>query len=103
VSRWDIDPAGVSSVVTRTGGVAQGFEGAASKYAGALEGAAGACGSEIVGAALAGFAESQQRPIESIVKRCGNVLTGAVEATKAYLAGDLEMAAEAQRNAAAGR
>ncbi|GGQ71400.1 DUF6507 family protein [Couchioplanes azureus] len=101
MSRWDIDPPGVAGVVTRTGEAAKGFETAATKYGAALEGAAGACGSEIVAGALAGFAQHKAPAMKAVVERTGRALTGAVNATKAYIDGDLEMARTAQANAVA--
>ena len=101
MSKWDIDPAGVAGVVTRTGEVAKGFETAATKYGDALEGAAGACGSEIVAGALVGFAQHTAAPMKAVVQRTTQALTGAVNATKAYIDGDLEMARTAQAHAAA--
>ncbi len=101
MSKWDIDPAGVSGVVTRTGEAAKGFETAATSYGTALEGAAQACGSEIVAGALVGFAEHNVAPRKAVVQRTSQTLTAAVNATKAYLDGDLEMAQTAQANAVA--
>jgi hypothetical protein len=99
MSRWDIDPAGVRSVVTRTAAVAEAFEQQAGSYAAHLQGAAGACGSQLVGQGLADFAGHNQHAFAEVVGRTTRVLGGAVEATTAYLAGDLEMAERAQRNA----
>ncbi len=101
MSKWNIDPPGVSGVVTRTGEVAKGFQTAATNYGNALEGAAQACGSEIVAGALVGFAEHNTAPMKAVVDRTTQALTGAVNATKAYIEGDLEMARTAQANAAA--
>jgi hypothetical protein len=101
MSKWDIDPAGVSGVVTRTGERAKGFETATTSMSNALSGAAGACGSEIVAGALSGFAQHVSPSITAVAQRTGRILTAAVDATKAYVAGDLEMAATAQSHATA--
>ena len=101
MAKWNIDPAGVSDVVKRTGERAKGFETATTSIGTAISEAATASGSEIVAGALAGFAEHVGPPITAVVQRTGRILTGAVDATKAYLDGDLEMAATAQANAAA--
>lgn len=101
MSRWSIDPPGVSGVVKRTGERAEGFETAATSMSNALSGAAGACGSEIVAGAISGFAQHIGPSIGAVAQRTGRVLTGAVDATKAYVEGDLAMAATAQSNAAA--
>jgi Family of unknown function (DUF6507) len=101
MSRWDIDPAGVRSVVTRTAGVADAFQGQAETYAARLQSAANASGSQLVGQALVDFASHNQRAFAEVVERTTRVLGAAVAATNAYLAGDLEMAERAQRNATA--
>ena len=101
MSKWDIDPPGVSGVVTRTGERAGGFDTARTAMGNALSGAAGSCGSEIVAGALAGFAQHISPSIDGVTRLTGRILTAAVDATKAYVAGDLEMAATAQSNAGA--
>jgi hypothetical protein len=99
MSKWDIDPQGVSGVVTKTGDVAKGFEPAAKKFVSALQGGATSGGSQIVAEAIKGFADHHEKTLTGIADRTVRVLTGAVEATKAYLHADLEMAEQAQRNA----
>lgn len=99
MSSWDIQPNGVNSVVQKTSGVAKDFEGEAKAYASALENAVNAGGSQIVAEAVQGFATHHQNTFQNIVDRTVRVLTGAVDATKAYLEGDMTMAAEAQKNA----
>ena len=100
MSRWDVDPAGVRSVVTRTAAVAEAFQEQAGTYAAHLRSAAEASGSQLVGQALVDFASHNQHAFQDLVGRTSRVLGGAVEATSAYLAGDLEMAERAQRHAA---
>lgn len=99
MSRWDIDPAGVRSVVSRTIDRAKGFEREAKAYETALGSAVEASGSQIVGQALVDFAAHNQPAFQFLVDRTSRVLEGAVDATKAYLNGDLAMAEHAQRNA----
>jgi hypothetical protein len=99
MSRWDIDPAGVRSVVSRTVERAKEFERHGRSYEAALEGAVGASGSQIVGQALVDFAAHNQPAFQFLVDRTARVLEGAVDATRAYLNGDLAMADHAQRNA----
>ncbi|MFB7696141.1 DUF6507 family protein [Streptomyces sp. NPDC056099] len=53
----------------------------------------------LVALALSQFAEHTTGDLKFIAARAGKSLTGAVDATTAYLNGDLEMAAEAQRKA----
>jgi hypothetical protein len=54
-----------------------------------------------VALALSQYAEHASTDLKFIAARAGKSLTGAVEATTAYLNGDQEMAAEAQRRALA--
>lgn len=100
MSSWDIDPAGVRGVVNRTVEEAKKFEGEAKTYATAIENAAASCGSGIVAKALADFAAHHKDAFKFLVERSSKVITAGVEATQAYIQGDLEMAARAQRNAA---
>jgi len=100
VSSWDIDPPGVQGVVSRTEGVAKDFEGQMTKLEAALSGAAMQSSSEIVGEALAGFAEANKAQIQFVFTRTGACLNAAVQATNAYVQGDLAMAANAQKSAA---
>ncbi|RAY11955.1 hypothetical protein DPM19_26740 [Actinomadura craniellae] len=65
-----------------------------------MEYAAKASGSSIVAQALAGFGKHHHPTLTGLAQRTSRCVQGAVNATKAYLQGDLEMAAEAQRNAA---
>jgi hypothetical protein len=97
--RWDIDPAGVRAVVTRTAAVAEAFQGQAETFGARLTSAANASGSRLVGQALVDFAEHHRHAFSAAVDRTAKVLGAAVAATNAYLEGDLEMAERAQRNA----
>lgn len=53
----------------------------------------------LVAVALAEFIEGTQRSVVSLSLRASNSANGAIEATNAYLAGDLEQAWNAQRQA----
>jgi hypothetical protein len=101
VSAWDIDPSGVQGVVTRTEGVARAFEDQMTKLEGAMSGAAAQSSSGIVGEALAGFASANKGHLQFVFTRTGACLNAAVQATNAYVQGDLTMAANAQRSATA--
>ncbi len=101
MSRWDIDPAGVRTVLTGTQNVAAEFDGQMTSLNAGIEGAAAQSSSEIVAAALAGFAEAAGTNIAFVFTRTGACLGGAANATNAYLDGDLEMAANAQASATA--
>ncbi|WP_214407022.1 DUF6507 family protein [Pseudonocardia lacus] len=99
MTRWDIDPAGVRSVLTNTEAVAQEFDGQMQTLNTGIEGAAAQSSSEIVASALAGFAESAAADIGFVFTRTGACLSGAAQATNAYVEGDLQMAANAQASA----
>lgn len=102
MSRWDISPSGVQGVLSRTETVAQEFEDQMKRLRTALEGAAGESSSEIVASAIGGFMEKSGTPaIQFVFTRTGACLTGAAQATRFYLQGDLEMAANAQAGASA--
>lgn len=98
---WDIDPAGVGGVVNKTKDVAEDFEGQLTAIDGALVGGAKNSGSGIVQQALSDYVDTSTPDIKFIVHRTGQTLTAAVNATNAYLEGDLQMAANAQRSATA--
>lgn len=98
---WDIDPPGVKGVVDRTITAAEGFETHLTTYGNNLSSAAKNGGSGIVATALQDFANHHEAGIKAMVNQTTKSLTGAVNATKAYVDGDLEMAANAQRNASA--
>ncbi|MEU6174619.1 DUF6507 family protein [Streptantibioticus parmotrematis] len=113
--KWDIDPQGVSSVVGKTATIAEGLQGqvsalakhleSAAKNAGTIAAGGGSGGGKdgqaggLVGVALGQFAEATQATLEFMGSRSGASLNGAVDATKAYLEGDLTMAADAQHKA----
>jgi hypothetical protein len=99
VSRWDIQPSGVQGVLQQTQSVAEHFDGHMRAMNTAMEGAGTQASSGIIGQALAGFAESQRQSIEFVFSRTGAAMTGAANATRAYVQGDLEMAANAQASA----
>jgi hypothetical protein len=101
VPAWDIEPARVRGVVVRTQGVAERFEGELKTISSALEGGAANGSSQIIADAIGGFAEYVKGDIEFAVRRTGAVLHAAVNATNAYLHGDLEMAGHAQAAATA--
>jgi len=99
MSAWDIDPAGVNGVISKTKGHADDFEGHLKSISTAMEGGAAGSASEIVAGAINGFVEHITPDVTFVVQRSGAVMNAAVDATNAYIAGDLEMAANAQRSA----
>ncbi|MBX9399664.1 hypothetical protein K4749_40815, partial [Streptomyces sp. TRM72054] len=52
----------------------------------------------LVALALSQYAERASKDLQFVAARAGKSLQGVVDATTAYLNGDMEMAAEAQRN-----
>jgi hypothetical protein len=107
---WDIDPVGVRGVLIKTGNVADDIQGEATSFSGNVESAAKSAGtlsmgagdqpeSGLVGAALAEFVEKTKDDITYIAARSGKSIQGTVDATTAYVQGDLTMAADAQRAA----
>ncbi|MFI6933133.1 DUF6507 family protein [Streptomyces sp. NPDC050287] len=58
-------------------------------------------GGGLVALALSQYAERASKDLQYVAARAGKSLQGAVDATTAYLNGDQEMAAEAQRKALA--
>ncbi|GAB3956957.1 DUF6507 family protein [Streptomyces sparsus] len=109
MSGWDLKPEGISGALEKTAEVARGLEKKVKSYSDNLESAATSAGTlamggerpeaGLVGAALAEFAQETQKDLQFIAARSGKSLEGAGSATKAYLAGDLAMAEEAQREA----
>ncbi|MER7399116.1 DUF6507 family protein [Streptomyces sp. NPDC000151] len=118
---WDLHPQGISSVLKTTGEFAGKIEGHAKAYGEHLQSAASSAGTitaegeahgggqggkggekaagGLVALALSQFAEHTTNDLKFIAARAGKSLTGAVDATTAYLNGDLDMAADAQHKA----
>ncbi|WP_405716712.1 MULTISPECIES: DUF6507 family protein [unclassified Streptomyces] len=117
---WDLKPQGIQGVLKTTGEVASKIQTHATSYGDHLSSAASSAGTitaegggdgggggkdgegavgGLVALALSQFAEHTTGDLKFIAARAGKSLTGAVDATTAYLNGDLDMAAEAQRKA----
>ncbi|MEU2132510.1 MULTISPECIES: DUF6507 family protein [unclassified Streptomyces] len=115
---WDLKPQGIQGVLKTTGEVASKIQTHATSYGDHLSSAASSAGTitaegggdgggkdgeqavgGLVALALSQFAEHTTPDLKFIAARAGKSLTGAVDATTAYLNGDLDMAAEAQRKA----
>jgi hypothetical protein len=111
---WNIDAAGVNTVVGKTRDIAKGLQGQVTAYGTHLQNAAkdagtiskggsgdygGKNGMGLVALALSNFAEATKGQLEFMAARAGASLTGAMDATMAYVTGDLEMAATAQSDA----
>ncbi|MFC8264095.1 DUF6507 family protein, partial [Streptomyces sp. NPDC057291] len=111
---WDLKPQGIQGVLKTTGETAGKIESYAKSYGKHLTSAATSAGTitaedggesgekaggGLVALALSQYAEHAMTDLKFIAARAGKSLTGAVDATTAYLNGDLEMAAESQRKA----
>jgi hypothetical protein len=111
VTGWDITPSGVQSILSLVGlaaddlskdikGYGESVEDAA-MFAGTISGPyCGAAPAGPVGAAVANFVSDTQGRIRFMAARTKKTMDGTVEATTAYLEGDLAMAADAQREPA---
>jgi hypothetical protein len=114
MSGWDLQPQGIEGVLKATGEIAGHFESQVTAYSEHLQSAATNAGTisaegeggggekgggGLVALALSRFAENTAPELMFMAARAGKSLTGAVEATRAYMNGDIEMAAAAQRNA----
>lgn len=109
---WDIDVAGVRGVLSRSGTAAESLSETGSAMQGNLEEAASAAGTltsaygpyastvGVVGAALGEFLQHWGRDLVYIAERTSRSLNGAAEATGHYLHGDLQLASNAQQQAA---
>jgi Family of unknown function (DUF6507) len=97
---YRIDPNGVETVLNATKGEAGKFGTILQPLQGWVEFAAtGTGGSAAIVPALQSFFEVQSVGLEAIGTRVGAAITGAYQATKAYVEGDLEMVQTYQRNA----
>ncbi|MER5218438.1 DUF6507 family protein [Streptomyces sp. NPDC002838] len=113
---WDLNPQGISHVLKTTGETASNMEKYAKAFgkhltsaatsAGTVSAEGGGGGGEggekaaggLVALALSQYAERASKDLQFVAARAGKSLQGAADATTAYLNGDQEMAAEAQRN-----
>ncbi|MET9271940.1 DUF6507 family protein [Kribbella sp. NPDC003557] len=95
---WDIDPEGVSQVLQATYDEATKLETYAGNYGQYLQGAASNAGG-LIADALNGFAISYNGSFNAIAAQVIASMTGAKDATIAYLDGHYEMALNAQRGA----
>lgn len=110
---WDLKPQGISHVLKTTGETAGHLETHAKSFGDNLSSAATSAGTisadapaadgkqaagGLVALALSQWAERSSKDLQFIAARAGKSLQGVVDATTAYLNGDEQMAAEAQRN-----
>lgn len=101
MTKYQIDPAGVESVLLKTQGDAEAIGPIVAPLQGWVESAAaGTGGSGAVVPALQAFFQDQSTHLDSINRRVTASLTGAYDATKAYIDGDVEMVGHYQQIAA---
>ncbi|MGX2995047.1 DUF6507 family protein [Streptomyces sp. JNUCC 64] len=106
---WDISPLGVKGVLEKTGTAAEGLAKvgttlqtavpAAATAAGGLSAGGEGEGQGLVAVALSQFVTAHTERLQKIGARASASLNGAADATNAYVTGDLEQAANAQREA----
>ena len=98
---YRIDPQGVETVLNATKSDAEKFGTILKPLQGWVEFAAtGTGGSGAIVPALQSFFEQQSVGLQAISTRVGAAITGAVQATTAYVEGDLDMVQTYQKNAA---
>ena len=101
MTSYRIDPAGVEQVLRSTQTEAGEFETILEPLGGWVDFAATGTGnSGAIVPALQSFFEVQSRGLQAMGTRIGAALQGAVQATTAYVEGDLEMVQTYQSNAA---
>lgn len=120
---WDITPVGVQTTLAMTGEAGADLEKAATSMVNNLTSAASSAGTAVPGgqfhgpmvgpvvpgtprvpvgpvaAALSQYLAERQKKLAFMARRTVNSVEGAIEATRAYVQGDLDMAAKAQHNA----
>jgi hypothetical protein len=96
---WDIDPPAVGKVLQTTAQQATAFEGHAKEYADYAQQAVTGAQATFVGQAVVEVLTFYKDAWRDIADQIDASLTGAKDATVAYLNGQHEMALNAQRNA----
>lgn len=114
VTGWDITPAGVQSVISQVREAAAGMNAGIKLYGEGVQGALESAGTLSVGGestgsggraaglvavALGQFVEGTETDVAFLPLRASNSANGAIEATNAYITGNLEQAWNAQRQA----
>jgi len=96
---WDIDVDAVANVLQSTGEQASGYEAVAKGYADYAERSVRQAQATLVGQAVADVLMFYQDAWQDIIDQTNASLTGAKDATIAYVNGQQEMALNSQRNA----
>ncbi|WP_243716152.1 DUF6507 family protein [Actinomadura darangshiensis] len=104
MSGWDIEPRGVGSILIKVLGLVEDPDDGLEKVVGDVFKHVGEAGtaamSEPIATALGEYAKYAEPQLNGMVSTTGRCVSGTYEAVKAYIDGDLEMAAEAQEKAA---
>lgn len=93
--QWDVDPAGITAVLTRTESNATDLVTEFDNVGAAARSAAGQCASPIIAQALANVMSSTSAEMGSVLDTARSAMKACVSATDAYLTADDEMAANA--------
>ncbi|CAH0203128.1 DUF6507 family protein [Microbacterium sp. Bi128] len=102
MTSWRIEPSGVVAVLTDVNVDAEALGAALNSLSPALEGAVTATQSGAISEAVQAYFQQEEAPrIQGMSARIGAAAQGVVSATEAYVAGDMEMAANAQTAAVA--
>lgn len=101
MAAWDISPSGVQEIVGATGLFEAEFESQLLALDTDLGGGAEQAASDPIATALVGWMDAARPDLMFLPGRTRSCREAAVAATNAYVAGDLEMAANAQAAAAA--
>lgn len=97
MTSWSIQPSGVVAVLQDVNIDAEALGVALNALSPALEGAVTATQSGAISEAVQSYFTNEEGPrIQGMSARIGAAASGVVSATEAYVAGDLEMAANAQ-------
>jgi hypothetical protein len=100
MAKWDIDPAGVQAVLTRTGTHGQDLANGLTRFLSDTESAAQTSASALIASALGNFLQAREAELQGIQSHVQTALDGTAKATVAYVLGDQQMAANAQHTAA---
>lgn len=100
MARWKIEPLGVKGVVVKAEGHATSLSTAVSSFGTDLENCAQAIGASIVTKALSDFGQARSAELKGVGTRITTAMNGTVQAVNAYITGNLEMAKNAQHQAA---
>ncbi|MDA2809706.1 DUF6507 family protein [Nocardiopsis sp. RSe5-2] len=101
MSGWDIDPAGVSTVLNKVGevvgdGSGEGLSGSTNSGLTSLSEAMSASGSGVVSTAVSEFFDHISNLSQQMTSKTVRATVGCSQATQAYIDGDTEMAERAQ-------